>query len=585
MKSRTSFFNKTAFRKDILRYAPIWALYTIFLLLVLFGMADYSRETIARDTVDFSKAMAWINLFYGGICGVFLFMDLFNGRLCNALHSFPMRREGWLITHILSGFLFSFAPNLLVAGIGALMLWEYAYMALIWLAISTLQYLFFFGTAVLAATCAGNILGTVAVYGITHFVTVFIYAVVELLYQPLLYGVKLNRDVFYKFFPLTQLGGFDYAEIKMLYENVKPKFQFNGLETEAWLYVGICAAVGVLALFLACLTYRRRNLESAGDFISLRPLAPLFLLVATLGAGAFLYMFSDIMGNKTYLFLILGMVIGYFAGNMLLNRTLKVFGKKSLLSLAMLVVVFGGTLFVTWLDPLGVVSYIPKAESIETAYIYGADKGYYYLIESSFSSYLGSEEEGGYQITDAEGIAELQDLHWQLTRYRPSGSDGVLCDVRIHYRLNSGRTVTRYYEVGRNTLLGKRAGKYFSDMRYVFEVNDTQMLYDAFEAVNIAVFDGATNIEIKLTDQQEIAELLDAIAADCEAGTMAQNWAFHNVTGKDKDYNVEFYVKDTVFDQGIWNTSRFHLQIYEDSYNTISYLKARVAAKGEITQY
>ena len=144
MKSRTSFFNKTALRKDILRYSPIWALYTIFLLLALFGMADYSRETIARDVVDFLKAMAWINLFYGGICGVFLFMDLFNGRLCNALHAFPIRREGWLTTHIVAGVLFSLVPNLLVTGISALILWEYAYMALIWLAISTLQYLFFF---------------------------------------------------------------------------------------------------------------------------------------------------------------------------------------------------------------------------------------------------------------------------------------------------------------------------------------------------------------------------------------------------------------------------------------------------------
>ena len=52
MKSRTSFFNPTAFRKDILRYSPVWALYTIFLLLVLFGEGEYARATIARDIMD-----------------------------------------------------------------------------------------------------------------------------------------------------------------------------------------------------------------------------------------------------------------------------------------------------------------------------------------------------------------------------------------------------------------------------------------------------------------------------------------------------------------------------------------------------
>jgi len=581
MKSRTSFFNKTVLRKDILRYSPIWALYTIFLLLALFGMADFSRATVARDVVDILKAMAWINLFYGGICGVFLFMDLFNGRLCNALHAFPMRREGWLTTHILAGVLFSLVPNLLVTGIGALMLWEYSYMALIWLAVSTLQYLFFFGTAVLAATCAGNLLGTAAIYGITHFVTVFIYAVVQLLYQPLLYGVRLNSKAFYRFFPLDQLDGFDYADLKVLYENVKPQIQFNGLEGEAWLYVGICAAVGVLALFLACLVYRRRNLETAGDFISLKPLSPLFLLVCTIGAGAFLYMFSDLVGNKTYLFLALGMVIGYFVGKMLLERTLKVFGKKSLLTLGAILLVFGGSLGLTWMDPLGITHYVPKAESIEVAYLYGADKGYYYLADSMFS-YISGEKEGGYEISDAKEIAELQDFHRQLIRYRPSENDGVLCDVRIRYTLENGSTITRYYEVGRDTRLGWQAGKYFSDMRYIFEVNDISVLYDAFEAVVINIYENGKSMDFKLTDREDIAGLLIAIAEDCEAGTMAQNWAFHDETGKEVDYNLEFYVKDTVFDEGNWNTSRFHLKIYTDSINTTAYMKDRITAKGEI---
>ena len=396
MKSRTSFFNKTALRKDILRYSPIWAFYTIFLLLVLFVESELSREFIARDVVDSLKAMAWINLFYGGICGVFLFMDLYKNRLCNALHAFPMRREGWLITHIVSGFLFSFVPNLLVTGIGALMLWEYAYIVLIWLAISTMQFLFFFGTAVLAATCAGNLLGTIAIYGITHFVTLLIYAVVQLLYQPLLFGVRLNTNAFYRFFPLYQMDGFDYADLEVYRQTETRRLIFNGLEGEAWLYVGLCTVVGIGALFLACLVYRRRNLENAGDFISLKPLAPLFLLVCTVGAGAFLYAFSGLVGNKTYLFLALGMIIGYFVGKMLLERTLKVFGKKSLMALGVVLLVIGSSLGLTWLDPLGIVTNVPKADNIEAAYLYGADKNYLYLEESSFSGYIGNEAVGGY---------------------------------------------------------------------------------------------------------------------------------------------------------------------------------------------
>ena len=582
MKSRTSFFNKTALRKDILRYSPLWAMYTIVLLLALFGMADFSRVTIARDVVDILKAMAWINLFYGGLCGIFLCMDLFNSRLCNALHAFPMRREGWRVTHILAGLLFSLVPNLLVTGISALMLWEYAYMALIWLAISTLQYLFFFGTAVLAATCAGNLLGAIAIYGITHLATLFVGVVAQLLYQPLLYGVRLDMDRIYHFFPLSEMSGFDYATFKEYYEYVEPYIEFTGLEGEQWLYVGLCAAVGVLALVLAGVVYRRRNLEAAGDFISLKPLAPLFLLVATVGAGAFLYMFSDLVGNKTYLFLVLGMIIGYFAGKMLLERTLKVFGKKSLLTLGGLLLVVGGSLGLTWLDPLGVTTYVPKGESIASACIIGADR--VHMTDSIIGSYLNIEEDCGFQITDAKELEEFQTFHRQLINYRPAKSDGVLCDVKLQYKLKNGRTVTRYYEVGRYTPLGQKAGEYFNDMRYIFGVNDTKTLYDTFESAIINIYEDGQYIDFKLTEQQDITVLLNAIAADCEAGTMAQNWAFHKVSDKGVDYNVDLCVKDEAFDTGAWDRNWFHLQVYEDSYNTVSYLKARVTAKGDITK-
>lgn len=588
MKLKTSWFNKTVFRKDILRYSPIWAVYTIFLLLVIFGLSDSSRLYMARNVGDYLKAMAWINLFYGGICGVFLFMDLFNGRLCNALHAFPMRREGWLTTHIFSGFLFSFVPNLLVSVISALMLLDYAYVAPIWLVGATLQFVFFFGTAVLAAMCAGNLLGTVAIYGITHFITVLVYAVIQLLYQPLLFGVRLNDDGYARFFPLSKMTVFEYAELTYSYESsiglgdAEAVLCFNGLEGEAWIYVGLCAVVGVLCLLLAGLVYRRRHLETAGDFISLKPLAPIFLLICTVGGGAFLYAFSDLVGDPTYLFLILGMAIGYFAAKMFLERTVKVFGKKSLLGLGVLVAVLGSSLLLTWLDPVGITTYVPKLSSIESACVTGADRGYSY---DSLFDYNVSYREDGYKITDAEGITQLQDFHRELISYRPSDDDGVWCDVRIQYKLKSGKVVSRYYEVGRNTDLGKQAGKYFSEMGYVFNVKDEKRLYDAFSSVNVNIYEDGMNIDVKLTSRHDIADLLDAIAKDCQAGKMAQNWAFHQENGIRREYSVEFTVADSDQRQKLgWNNNYFYLQIYADSTNTVEFLKDKCTANGDIVK-
>ena len=114
--------------------------------------------------------MCWVNLIYGGICAIVLFGDLFVSRMCNALHAFPLRREGWLLTNFLSGMLFCLIPSLFVSITASVFLLSYAYIAWIWLAVSVLQFLFFFGTGTLSALCAGNRLAMAAIYSIIHFI-------------------------------------------------------------------------------------------------------------------------------------------------------------------------------------------------------------------------------------------------------------------------------------------------------------------------------------------------------------------------------------------------------------------------------
>ncbi|MBQ8881212.1 MAG: hypothetical protein IJ030_03460, partial [Oscillospiraceae bacterium] len=100
MKSRTSFFNLTAFRKNITRFAPVWALYTVFLLLVLFAISDQESGYMARDVIMITRLAGMGNLLYAGVVAMCLFGDLYKTRLCCALHAFPVRREGWLLTNI-----------------------------------------------------------------------------------------------------------------------------------------------------------------------------------------------------------------------------------------------------------------------------------------------------------------------------------------------------------------------------------------------------------------------------------------------------------------------------------------------------
>ncbi len=579
MKSKTSFIHKIALKKDITRYAPIWGIYTVFLLLMLFELGSYNAPVIADNLLDFLQSMTWVNALYAGVCAAFLFMDLFNGRLCNALHAFPVRREHWLTTHILSGFLFSFVPNLLTTALASLMLQEYAYIAPIWLAATTLQYLFFFGSAVLCAVCAGNLFGMAALYGIFHLITLLIAGLAELFYEPFLYGVKLNINTFTRFFPLDQMNAFQYAEFEIDHSTTLPSGEFHGLIGKQWLYVGLCAAAGVICLALAWLVYRKRNLEAAGDLLSIKRLSPLFLLICTVGAGSVLYLFSGAFGTESYVFMAVGTIIGYFAGSMLLNRTVKVFTKRSLLGFVIIVIVITGTMLLTRLDPLGISRYMPALDKIESAAVIGADKGYYYSPTDSTLSYTGKPNDSGFQITDQQELSDLQDFHKELIRIRPNLKNTPLCEVNICYTLKNGRIINRYYKVEQNSELGRRAGEYFNDMRYIFEINNPQLLYEVFESVTIESYDGEKSLSVKLTDQDEITGLMDAIQKDCDAGLMAQNWAYH---GKyEENYYLDFSVDDKASETLGWNVSRKHLRVWTNSVNTTAYLQQMIAAHAE----
>ena len=112
MKLRISSCKWTAFRKDITRFLPLWALYFIGGVLVMMTATSATRTYYAAQRLNgVIGPFAWINLIYAALCAQLLFGDLFNSRLCNALHAMPLRREDWFFSHLAAGIAFSLVPN------------------------------------------------------------------------------------------------------------------------------------------------------------------------------------------------------------------------------------------------------------------------------------------------------------------------------------------------------------------------------------------------------------------------------------------------------------------------------------------
>ena len=100
MKSRISFCDKTVLRKDILRFAPLWGIYFVGGLLVMLTLSlEENAHTLAQALGICIGIFSIINMIYAALVAQMLFGDLYNSRMCGALHAMPVNREPFFGSH------------------------------------------------------------------------------------------------------------------------------------------------------------------------------------------------------------------------------------------------------------------------------------------------------------------------------------------------------------------------------------------------------------------------------------------------------------------------------------------------------
>ena len=562
MKLRTSFFNPTVFKKDLTRFAPTWVLYTIGLFMMmaicLDAPSDYRRAQSIADTISL---MAGFNLCYGLLNAQLLFGDLFNSRHVNALHAMPLRRECWYFTHMVSGLAFSFVPNLVMALVASLMMGTGWMVPFWWLLAVTLQYVCFFGLAVLSALCVGNRFAMVLVYGIINFLSLIIYWFYSSIYEPLLYGVVVDAEKFNRFCPVSRLVDLGYE--MLVINGTMVSGVFKTLEFgEGWGYLGICAAVGVAALVLSLILYRRRKLESAGDFMAVRALEPVFLGLYTISMASYFWGIGELFDLGRYIFLGLGVIIGFFTGRMLLNRTIRVFQPKALLAFAVVCVVFAGSMVMTAVDPLGVTRRVPKAQQVACVY-----------ITPSQYNFSGSSV---HRMEDSENIEKAVALHRAIldgkTTAVPLEDDTSVC---ISYVLKNGKTIRRYYTgVDINSEAGQLVKYFYNRTEYILNGKPEDVVKGLKNVYFIDyMYDHNANLPAHIGQG-----LMEAVIADCEAGVMNQHWVY-----RAENTSVGWMEFEWVNEQG--QSFYTSVEIPENAVNTIAYLEETVYPWLEVNSY
>ena len=513
MKSRTSFFNPTALKKNLTRFAPAWALYGIGLLLLVLDGRHMSESGFA-DALSYSIGpMAICNFFYALLCAQLLYGDLYNSRMCNALHAMPIRREGWFLTNVTSGLLFSLVPNAVIALVAMLMCGQFGVIPLLWLGGATLSYLFFFGVATLSAYLVGNRFAMALVYVILNGFSLILYWLVYSIFEPMLYGVTVQPEWFVEFTPVVWLCTFRFVEV------IGNSWQF----ADGWGYLGICAGLGVVALILALLLYRKRNLETAGDFAAVKPVGPIFLVLYTICGGACCHgFFSVFVGDENEFFLLLGLAIGFFTGLMLLKRTVKVFRLKSFLGFGAVVLAVVLSIVVVRTDLLGIVRWAPKAEQVKSV---------------SITTNRASNRQ--LTLTETEDLEKILQIHQYGLQNRDASYDGQRdTQVVLTYTLKSGAVRQREYYVNVDTPCGEMIRFYISRPEMVLGELHGKLGQYTLQSVELP------NGEAVIVDAAALRSLLDAIMADCATGDLAQDWAYTDQYGDHYWLGLRFINQD-----------------------------------------
>jgi len=513
MKLRTSFCEPTVVKKNLTRFAPAWVLYGVFWLLNLIVTLDMegTGNWFAESMAESLQFTAIFNMGYAFLCAQLLFGDLYNSRMCNALHALPLRRETWFLTHVISGILFSLVPNVMVMLISSVFMGEAFLVAPLWLLTNTLQFLFFFGVAALSAYCVGNRFAMALVYIIINGFSMIAYWLVESLYAPQLYGIRIDDTPFTWFCPVFYMVSERAVDLEFpggMYANAPVMEVGPGF----W-YTLLCAGVGLAFMGLALLLYRKRNLECAGDFMAVKALSPVFLILYCLCGGAVGYMFFSLfVGEESMFFLLVGMAIGWFTGRMLLERTVRVFRLKSFVGCGILLLAFFGSLLLTWLDPIGITRWVPNAQQIKAVHLVTGGSRYDYYTE------------GANRLTSEEDIEVALALHRYGIANRNANYNGQQdVTVTIDYELKSGGTVSRYYTVDIPTAESKALEKILSraDILFGGEVVDAKSLAETLVLIR-------AEREDTVVTGDAMIPLLEAILKDCAEGNMAQDWAFHS---------------------------------------------------------
>ena len=573
MQFGTSYFNKTLFAKHFARFWPIWGLYGLIWTMCLpLGILLDSRsgwtQVRARvlplnylDTSGWFSAATFLAVVFGLLAAMAVFSYLYSARSVSLFHALPLRREGLFLTSYLAGLGFLILPNLAVfllalaaeAACGAVVFSS----LFTWLVVSSLLGLFFYSFAVFCAMFTGHILALPAFYVVLNGLAAGLAVLFGQMAHEFLFGFDgaswltglaswlspvLRLSACHVVIPtVMDAAGNGWADYASAY--------FTGLG-----YVALYALVGVALAALALAVYRRRQLETAGDVVSVSWVRPVFkygvAFCAAVALGETLYsLFSALLPRGAWgllLMLLLWGAAGYFVAEMLLRKKFWVF-RGSWKGCVVLLCCLTAAMCLMEFDVTGFERRVPDPARVQSV-----------SLDAGSTAPYDDANGQGLLLDGPEDIAAVTELHRAIVA-RKAAIEGAEADytyerldsglevetsgqawVQLRYTLTNGSGVTRSYRIPLtqealddpdtpaarlDALLnapGQAEKAYFGAMAegdYLISAVVTQPHYDE---------EGAYYYDEKPVDSAGLEELWSAVQVDLADGSLGRRYLLEN---------------------------------------------------------
>jgi ABC-2 type transport system permease protein len=447
MKLKTSFFNPGLAKSLFKRFWPLWLGWLVALLMLIpLQLSDSPKDMWLKYNqnyymVQYCVVAVFLSIAAAVLAVMAVFSHLFNRKDCGLINSLPIRRDCAFFTSAITGLAMLLLGELLcylatLAFFGSVPDFSTYYLnrGFLMIALATVA---FYGIATLCAMFTGHVLAVPVLFVAVNLVACYIESLVRSAMGYLIYGYTYDKALFTFLSPLVQIS--DDVKVTPIYgpQGSDPTLVLSGMNTLA-----AYALVGVVLIFVALLFYRRRHMECAGDFIAVSWLRPVFKYLASIcSALGLAYIIieaslnNSVIGSKAAalcaVLLCIGAAVGFYAAQMLLDKSLKVFRTKAwgLLATCLVALIFVG---VCEFDLTGYERYVPDEDEIQSVRIFRFTPETYVEASDAIETYRQLHQTIIDNKAHNESAAE---------------GNGSLYSMTLVYKLKDGSSLVRMYSI------------------------------------------------------------------------------------------------------------------------------------------